>query len=179
MMSYTTISANEFADLHRKDGVSLCIDVRTGGEFNGGFCLGSHNLPLQEFSLDGVNEFLADKKHDENLPVYLMCLAGKRAVMAAEKLAGKLNSPVIVVEGGVNALPADVMQVSDKGVLPLDRQVRIAIGSVVLLGTLLGALVDPRGYILSAFAGCGLIYAGLTDNCMMARIVASMPWNKA
>ena len=178
-MSYTTITATEFADLHRKDGISLCIDVRTTGEFKGGFCLGSHNLPLQDVSLDSVNTFLKDKDHDSNLPVYLMCLAGKRAVMAAEKLAGQLNSPVVVVEGGVNALPLDVMQVTDQGVLPLDRQVRIAIGSVVLLGTILGAFVDPRGYALSAFAGCGLIYAGLTDNCMMARIVARMPWNQA
>ena len=178
-MSYTTISANEFADLHRKDGVSLCIDVRTNGEFKGGFCLGSHNLPLQDLSLDSVNEFLKDRDHDQNLPVYLMCLAGKRAVMAAEKLAGKLNSPVVVVEGGVNALPLDVMQVTDQGVLPLDRQVRIAIGSLVLVGILLGALVDPRGYVLAAFVGCGLIYAGITDNCMMARLIARMPWNQA
>ncbi|MEC8428421.1 MAG: YgaP-like transmembrane domain, partial [Pseudomonadota bacterium] len=58
-------------------------------------------------------------------------------------------------------------------------QVRIAIGSLVLVGILLGTLVDPRGYVLSAFVGCGLIYAGITDNCMMARLIARMPWNQA
>ncbi|GAA5316082.1 MAG: rhodanese-like domain-containing protein [Candidatus Pelagadaptatus aseana] len=178
-MSYTTISAQEFAGLHRQDKVSLCIDVRTEGEFNGSFCDGSLNLPLHGFTLESVNDFISDKDVAEEMPVYLMCLGGKRATVAAQKLAGQLKHPVVVVEGGVSALPHDVMIQGESGVLPLDRQVRIAIGSVVLLGTVIGALVDPMGYALSAFAGAGLIFAGVTDNCLMASLVARMPWNQA
>jgi rhodanese-related sulfurtransferase len=178
-MSYTTISAEEFAGLHRQDNISMCIDVRTPGEFKGSFCVGSHNLPLQNFSLDAANDFLSDKQLDENMPVYLMCLAGKRAAMAAEKLAGQLKHPVVVVEGGVNALPEDVVIKGESSVLPLDRQVFIAAGAVVLLGSILGTFVHPAGYAVSAFAGAGLMFAGITGICLMARIVAAMPWNRA
>lgn len=178
-MSYTTITANEFANRHRNSDISLCIDVRTSGEYKGAFCLGSHNLPLQDFNLQSVNEWLKAQAVDSSVPVYLMCLAGKRSVMAAEKLAGALEHPVVVVEGGVSDLPFDVMQITDQGVIPLERQVRIAAGSIVLCGLLLGTFVAPSGYWLSAFAGCGLVYAGLTDNCMMAHLLSRMPWNRA
>ena len=62
--------------------------------------------------------------------------------------------------------------------LPLERQVRIAIGSLVVLGVVLGWLVHPAGYAMSALVGCGLIFAGVTDWCGMALLMAKMPWNR-
>jgi hypothetical protein len=65
-----------------------------------------------------------------------------------------------------------------KKAVSLERQVRIAAGSLVLLGSALGCFVDPAFIGLSAFIGAGLIFAGITDTCGMGIILARMPWNQ-
>jgi hypothetical protein len=62
--------------------------------------------------------------------------------------------------------------------MSLERQVRIAAGSLVLLGVALGAFVSQWLYGLSAFVGAGLVFAGLTDTCGMGMLLARMPWNR-
>jgi hypothetical protein len=62
--------------------------------------------------------------------------------------------------------------------MSLERQVRIGAGSLVLFGVVLGALSSPLWFALSGFVGCGLIYAGITDRCGMAMVLARMPWNR-
>ncbi len=61
----------------------------------------------------------------------------------------------------------------------LERQVRFVAGLIVLAGTTLGLMVDFRWLGLSAFAGLGLTFSGLTDLCAMRALLARMPWNKA
>jgi hypothetical protein len=58
------------------------------------------------------------------------------------------------------------------------RQVQIGAGSRVLIGVVLGALVAPGFYTLSAFVGAGLLVAGTTGFCGMARLLVHMPWNR-
>ena len=58
------------------------------------------------------------------------------------------------------------------------RQVQIAAGSLVLLGAVLGAFVAPGFYLLSAFVGGGLLFAGVSGFCGMAQLLALMPWNR-
>ena len=58
------------------------------------------------------------------------------------------------------------------------RQVQIAAGSLVLAGVLLGAFVAPGFYALSGFVGAGLLFAGVSGFCGMARLLAVMPWNR-
>jgi hypothetical protein len=62
--------------------------------------------------------------------------------------------------------------------ISLERQVRIAAGLLVLLGVLLGWLVHPVLFGLSAFVGAGLVFAGVTDFCGMGLLLARMPWNQ-
>ena len=68
--------------------------------------------------------------------------------------------------------------VRGKKTVSLERQVRIAAGSLVLLGTGLGAFVHPGFHALSAFVGAGLVFAGITDTCGMGMLLARMPWNR-
>jgi hypothetical protein len=65
-----------------------------------------------------------------------------------------------------------------KKAISLERQVRIAAGSLVLLGLVLGWLVHPYFLGLSAFVGAGLFFAGVTDTCGMGMLLARMPWNQ-
>jgi hypothetical protein len=69
--------------------------------------------------------------------------------------------------------------VEGKKVMSLERQVRIAAGSLVLIGAAVGQFVHPGGFGLSAFIGAGLVFAGLTDTCGMGMMIAKMPWNRA
>jgi len=62
--------------------------------------------------------------------------------------------------------------------LPLDRQVQVAVGSLVLLGTLLGYFVHPANLIIAGFFGAGLLFAGLSGFCGLAHVLARMPWNR-
>ena len=62
--------------------------------------------------------------------------------------------------------------------LPLMRQVQIVAGGLVLAGVLLSVLVAPGWIWLSGFVGAGLMFAGISGFCGMARLLAAMPWNQ-
>ena len=66
----------------------------------------------------------------------------------------------------------------ERSVISLERQVRIAAGALVLLGTLAGVFIHPAGYWLAGFIGAGLAYAGVTNFCGMSMLLARMPWNQ-
>jgi hypothetical protein len=54
----------------------------------------------------------------------------------------------------------------------------IAAGSLVLLGVLLGQFIASGFYVVPAFVGAGLTFAGITGWCGMAKFLAFMPWNR-
>jgi hypothetical protein len=68
--------------------------------------------------------------------------------------------------------------VRERRTVPLERQVRIAAGLMVLFGVILGALVHPAFYGLSFVVGAGLVFAGITDWCGMGLLLARAPWNR-
>jgi hypothetical protein len=61
--------------------------------------------------------------------------------------------------------------------LPVDRQVQLIAGSMVLVGVGLGLTVSPWFLALSAFFGAGLTFAGATGTCGLALVLMKMPWN--
>ncbi|GAB3095828.1 rhodanese-like domain-containing protein [Aestuariicella hydrocarbonica] len=177
-MSYKTQTAEMFAQQLKGGDVALCIDVRTEAEFAGARCLNSINIPLQEIDPGKVEAQLKRLNLPEDATVHLICQAGKRSIMAAEKVTLGLANPVCVVSGGVQGLSVDVIQQGEGGIIPLERQVLIAAGSLSLLGVLLGFTVGSWGFFVPALVGAGLVFAGLTDTCFMGMLLARMPWNK-
>lgn len=169
------ISAADFAQQYSND---LCVlDLRTQGERNGEYIEGSLHLSVQD--LDPQNfEVLLNNVESEQ-PVYLMCQSGRRAVIAAEKLSDSAR-PLVLVEGGINALKTLNFNLASGGskVISMQRQVQIVAGSMVLVGVVLGFGVHPNFFGLSAFVGAGLVFSGVTDTCAMMRCLAVMPWNK-
>jgi rhodanese-related sulfurtransferase len=112
--------------------------------------------------------------------VILHCRSGARTAANAARLAGAVHGEAAILEGGLEAwkragLPTDVDR---RRPIEVMRQVQIAAGSLVLLGTLLGALVSPWFLLLSGFVGGGLVLAGITGWCGMARLLALAPWNR-
>jgi hypothetical protein len=49
---------------------------------------------------------------------------------------------------------------------------------IVLVASLLSAIVNPRWVYLAMFVGAGLTFAGATNICGMAVVLAQMPWNR-
>ncbi|WP_425575377.1 YgaP family membrane protein [Streptomyces lavendulocolor] len=59
----------------------------------------------------------------------------------------------------------------------MERQVRLAAGSLVLAGIALGRRL-PEARLLSAGVAGGLVFSALTDTCGMARLLAKLPHNR-
>ncbi|ADG67019.1 Rhodanese domain protein [Planctopirus limnophila DSM 3776] len=150
------------------------IDVRTPLEFQEVHAEGAVNIPLDELEAEKLSRFV----NPESKTVYLICRSGGRGKKACEKLLATGPWQPINIEGGTQAWEAAGLPVHrGKKVMSLERQVRIAAGSLVVLGCALGAFVTPYAFGLAAFVGAGLVFAGVTDTCAMGLLIARMPWN--
>lgn len=171
-----TISSKTYAKLHPEHQLPV-IDVRSAVEFKAAALPGSHNIPLDQLDENTLANYLADPPGTEPA-VYLICKSGKRSQMASEKLAS-CGIQSICIEGGIDSLANDIsLETSAATGMSLERQVRIAAGALVLTGLVLGSLLHPTGYLVAAFVGGGLVFAGVTDWCGMGLLLARMPWNK-
>jgi rhodanese-related sulfurtransferase len=114
--------------------------------------------------------------------VLFHCRRGMRTRANAEALdAAAAGREACMVDGGIDAwkragLP---VQRDARAPLELNRQVQIAVGGLLLLGTALAATVSPWFLLLPGFLGAGLLFAGLSGFCGMALLLARMPWNRA
>ena len=70
------------------------------------------------------------------------------------------------------------VQADARAPLPLMRQVQLIAGGLVVLGAVLGATLSPWWHLLSGFVGGGLMVAGATGFCGMARLLLIAPWNR-
>ncbi len=152
------------------------LDVRTPVEFDEVHVPQARSIPLDEIN---PRELAGSGQIRKDQPVYILCRSGQRAAKAAEKFANEGFAEPVVVEGGTLAWIESNLPVTrgKSKVISLERQVRIAAGSLVLIGTLLGWLVHRGFYGLSAFVGAGLVFAGITDFCGMGLLLAKLPWN--
>jgi len=114
-------------------------------------------------------------------PIIFHCKSGMRtqANEAALRAAAGFT-PCHILEGGLEGwrsagLPT---RLDRKQPLEIMRQVQLAAGGLVLLGVLLGFLITPALFGLSAFVGAGLMMAGATGWCGMAKLLQAMPWNR-
>jgi rhodanese-related sulfurtransferase len=167
-------------DLHRllaQGAPALLLDVRTPGEFAEAHVPGARLLPLDDLDPAAFQRELGDAAR----PVYVLCHSGGRARKAIDKLerAGVLGC--VLVTGGTQGwmdagLPVERAR---GGVLPLMRQVLIAVGFISAAGAALALVVNPLFAIIPLLTGCGLLFAGLTGFCGLALLLARMPWNRA
>jgi len=152
----------------------LLLDVRSPGEFRSASISGAVLHPLDRLDPEAVKTLRA-----EGRPCVVVCQSGTRARKAAEQLTAAGMPDVAVMEGGMNAWIAAGLPVErGSGVISLERQVRITAGALVVAGAALGTWAHPGFYALSAFVGCGLVFAGITDFCGMGLLLARMPWNR-
>jgi rhodanese-related sulfurtransferase len=173
-MEVATIRAQELAALAQGGRTVELIDVRTPVEFREVHATIARNVPLDQLAPPAL---LTGRTSTE--PLYFICRSGSRAKQACERLHAAGFANAVNVEGGTlawveNGLPV----VRGKKAISLERQVRIAAGSIVLVGVSLGWFVHEAFLGLAAFVGAGLVFAGITDTCGMGLLLARMPWNQ-
>lgn len=174
-MSVPTINPRQLVELCKSGKVEV-IDVRTPAEFQELHAAVARNVPLDRLDPAAIMQARHGSKDE---PLYLICRSGGRGRQACEKFLTAGFTNVVNVEGGTQAcVEAGLPVVRGKKAISLERQVRIAAGSLVLLGVLLGWLVHPIFFGLAAFVGAGLVFAGITDTCGMGMMLARMPWNQ-
>ncbi|MFM7208035.1 MAG: rhodanese-like domain-containing protein [Planctomycetaceae bacterium] len=175
-----SIPPAQLAELHRRGDRVMLIDVRTPAEYGDAHVDFARNVPLDRLSAREIAGLAGDG------PVYFVCKSGTRSQKACEQMRAAGVERVVSVEGGTAACEAAGMSViRGRKAMSLERQVRIAAGSLVAVGAALAAFgpdapVDWRsiGAGLAGFVGCGLMFAGVTDTCGMALLLARMPWNQ-
>jgi rhodanese-related sulfurtransferase len=166
-----TIGPRELDVLRRQPNPPLIVDVRSALEFEGEHIEGARLIPFEE-----LGARLGDIP--ESADVVVVCRAGVRSLTAAEAL-GRAGRRARSLDGGMDGWRAARLPVREgRKRFPVDRQVQLIAGSMVLAGVVLGLSVSPWFLALSAFFGAGLVFAGATGTCGMALMLMRMPWNQ-
>lgn len=160
----------------QQDDGALLVDIRQTDEYLREHIPRAHLYPLAERTTSQQSVTFSTNK-----PVIFYCLSGLRCQQYAEQLEA-LAPPqgAFMLEGGINAwknqgLPVEQDQNSP---LPLMRQVQIAAGGVIVTGVGLGYMINPAYFILAGAVGAGLVFAGISGFCGMAKLLMVMPWNR-
>ncbi|HBG78039.1 MAG TPA: hypothetical protein DDW84_04205 [Phycisphaerales bacterium] len=171
-VSIEMISPIDSFSLLKKDPQTKILDVRSALEFSQTHVENSINIPIDMISAK-IGELSQSKQN-----YLVLCHSGTRAAMAADMLMQSGIHTAKVIEGGIARWQKDKLAViKGQGGISLERQVRIIAGSLVLLGIILSSLHWAFLFI-PAFVGCGLTFAGLTDNCLMGMLLMKLPYNK-
>ncbi|WP_052362273.1 YgaP-like transmembrane domain [Geminisphaera colitermitum] len=158
------------------------IDVRTPPEFDEVHATLPPPATLANIPLDELDPaaLAISGRASADRPVYLLCRSGTRATRAAGKFAAAgFRQPVVITGGTLAWIDAGLPVTRGQSrVISLERQVRIAAGSLVAAGAILGWFVHPAFIWLSGFVGAGLVFAGITDFCGLGLLLAKCPWNR-
>jgi rhodanese-related sulfurtransferase len=175
-MTIAAINPQAFAELCKNGKKTDLIDVRTPVEYREVHVENARNIPLDQLDPAAL---MHARNGSASEPLYFICRSGSRGQQACEKFHNAGFTNVVNIEGGTLAcVDAALPVVRGKKAISLERQVRLAAGSLILLGAILGWLVHPAFIGLSAFVGAGLLFSGITDTCGMGMLLARMPWNQ-
>jgi rhodanese-related sulfurtransferase len=153
------------------------IDVRTPGEYAAGHLPGAHNVPLDALptALPALKAAAARGR------LLLVCASGNRSATGCARLAAA-DVPAATLTGGMTAWREQGRPVErdagGRAVWSMERQVRLAAGSLVVAGLALGTRF-PRARWLSAAIGGGLVFSAVSDTCGMAAVLGKLPYNRA
>jgi len=160
--------------IDRQDDL-LLIDVRAAGEFETAHIRGSYHVPLPL-----LKEHTPDFAARMGTHVVLICQSGARAEQARQRLGSAGLNGAMVLSGGVPAYASvggDIVR--GRSSWALERQVRMAAGSLVLAGMLAGRFISPNLRVIAGTIGAGLAYSAATNSCALGRVLSWMPWNRS
>jgi rhodanese-related sulfurtransferase len=157
-------------------GTAVLVDVREPSEHARERIPAAVSMPLSSFDAEVLRSAVGSKPSPA---VIFHCQGGQRTARSVALLAS-CGIRSYVLDGGLNAWKdAGLGTVIDRTKpIELQRQVQITAGSLVLIGLMLSLAVSPWLLVVPAFIGSGLVFAGLSGWCGMAKLLAVMPWNR-
>lgn len=169
-MPIPTIPANEANRLIGEG--AILIDIRSPDEYARERIPNARLHPLSQITANSIGS--------DAPAVIFHCRSGFRTTANAATLASAAICRAYILEGGLEAWRDTGLPTIKDAKRPIEimRQVQIVVGSMVLLGVVLGMLVAPAFNIIPIFMGAGLLLAGLTGWCGMAKMLAFLPMNR-
>ena len=155
------------------EGKVTLVDVREPAEYAGEHIPGAVLMPLSKFDPEAIPQ-----EAGKNLVLY--CRSGSRSAQAAQKLFAAGYEDVTHLSCGIGDWKEKGFDtlINVNAPISIMRQVQIVAGTLIVTGTLLGAFVSPWFLILSGFVGSGLLFAGITNTCALAMLLAKLPYNQ-
>lgn len=178
-MTHPTLDATTLAARLDGPAAPLVIDVRSAAEFASVHIRGSYHAPLP-LLVEHTKEFARRMGVDDTdgTGIVLVCQSGQRAGQALGLLDAVGLSGAAILDGGIaGARDGEIELVRGAGPWAMDRQVRMAAGSLVLTGLIAGRLLSPRARLLSSAIASGLVYSATSNTCGLVAVLARMPWN--
>lgn len=156
-----------------ENGEAVLLDIREPDEYAREHIPGARLTPLSTFDA-------ADFSQDRHKRAIFHCASGARTCQAANQLLGTGFGEVYHLDQGLEGWKRAGLDTRINRAAPISimRQVQLVVGTLILLGMLLGTTVSSGFLLIPAFVGCGLFFAGATGTCAMARMLALLPYNR-
>lgn len=148
-MTLQKITASEAKRLIDKG--ALLIDIRGADEHARESIPGARNCPVTK--LETLRAGAG--------PVVFYCRTGNRTAVNSGRLATGAGCEAYAIEGGLEAWKQAGLPVRTDRSQPIEIQRQVQLVAV------------------RSFVGAGLVFAGLSGWCGMAKVLAQMPWNRA
>ncbi len=168
-----------------QQGTARLYDIREADEFRREHISGAAFMPQARptsVDADAVADADADtgEAGNKDVKAVFYCNSGQRTREAATRITNAGYRESFALEGGLSAWKSAgfATELNRKAPISLQRQVQITAGSLVVSGLLLALLISPWFALLSGFVGAGLIFAGVSNTCALARILALLPYNR-
>lgn len=155
---------------------AVLIDVRDKEEYDSECIEFAKSLPLNKITIED-----AKKPENKNKKVVIQCQFGSRAIMACEKIKSYgADFDIWYLDGGIDSWKKEgfPMKESENKIFPLNQQVQIATGIIIVTGIFLTHFVNYIWILFPLFVGLGLINAGVSGWCGLGKLMLKMPWNK-
>lgn len=173
-MNITSITPSEAQ--HQQTKGAILVDIREADEY------ARENIPAARLlALSAIEKGARLENLTAEDVVIFHCQSGMRSANNASKLAAIATpAQVLLLEGGLDSWKKAglTVAVDQSQPLPIMRQVQIIAGALILLGVILGYTINPVFFLLSGFIGAGLLFAGVSGFCGLARVLNIMPWNR-
>jgi len=172
-MSLSVISPAE-ARRRLIEGSAVLVDIREPMERAREAIPGALSCPLSASNESALAGLPSGKS------LIYHCQSGRRTFENEGRLACFGSGEAHILEGGLAAWKAAGYPTRiDRGrPIEMQRQVQIVAGALVFAGVMLAWLVHPMFLALAGFVGMGLMFAGVSGWCGMARLLDILPWNR-
>lgn len=173
-MNITSITPSEAAQ--RQTEGAILVDIREADEY------ARENIPAARLlSLSKIEQGARLENLTTDDVVIFHCQSGVRSAKNTARLAAIATpAQILLLEGGLDNWKKSGLAVAiDKSQpLPIMRQVQIIAGALILLSVVLGYSLNSAFFLLSGAIGAGLLFAGISGFCGLARLLNLMPWNR-